>query len=54
VVVGMFLVKSRSSSVLFVTGATHLFIATKWVETYNLPIRPMTTPMRINSVGEKV
>jgi hypothetical protein len=48
VVVGTFSIKSHPAKVLFDTSATHSFNIAKWVETYNLPTRPMTIPMRVN------
>jgi predicted aspartyl protease len=50
-IVGMFLVDSYIAEVLFDTGATHSFITTSWVETHNLPITTMSTPIKIDSAG---
>jgi hypothetical protein len=54
VAVGMFLVKSHSTKILFYTGATHSFVATSWVEAHNIPIELMIPPLRVNSIGGKV
>jgi hypothetical protein len=40
--------------VLFDTGATHSFITASWVEAHNLLITTMSTPIQIDSVGDKV
>jgi hypothetical protein len=52
--VGMFPVESYPTKVLFDIGATHSFVSTSWVEAHNIPIEPMTPPLRVNSVGGKV
>jgi hypothetical protein len=52
--VGMFLVESHPTKVLFDTGATHSFVSTSWVEVHNIPIEPMIPPLRVNSVRGKV
>jgi hypothetical protein len=54
VAVGMFLVESDPTKVLFDTGATHSFVSASWVEPHNIPIEPMIPPLRVNSVGGKV
>jgi hypothetical protein len=54
VAIGMFPVESYPAKVLFDTGATHSFISTSWVESHNIPIEPMISPLRVNSVGGKV
>ena len=38
VVLGMFLVNLNPASVLFNSGASHLFITTRYVAKYNMPI----------------
>jgi hypothetical protein len=53
-IVSMFPVESHLAEVLFDTGATHSFITASWVEAHNLPITTMTTPIQIDSAGEKV
>jgi hypothetical protein len=53
-VVGMFLIESHPTKVLFDTGATHSFVATSWVEAHNILVQPMIPPLRINLVGRKV
>jgi hypothetical protein len=53
-VVGIFSIAYHPTKVLFDTSATHPFITSICVETHNLPTRPLTTPMQINSVGGKV
>jgi hypothetical protein len=52
--VGMFPVDSHIAEVLFDTGATHSFITASWVETHNLPITTMSTPIQIDSVGGRI
>jgi hypothetical protein len=47
-------VESHSAKVLFDTRAMHSFITTSWVETHNLKITTMTTPIQIDSAGGKV
>jgi hypothetical protein len=54
VAVGMFPVESHPAKVLFDTGAMHSFVSTSWVEAHNIPIEPMSPPLRVNSVGGKV
>jgi hypothetical protein len=53
-IVRTFLVESYLAEVLFDTRATHSFITASWVEAHNLPITTTTTPIQIDSVGEKV
>jgi predicted aspartyl protease len=53
-IVGMFPVDSHITEVLFDTGATHSFITASWVEVHNLPITTMSTPIQIDSAGDKV
>jgi hypothetical protein len=52
--VGMFPVDSHITEVLFDTGATHSFITASWVETHNLPITTMSTPIQIDSAGGRI
>jgi hypothetical protein len=47
-IVGMFPVDSHIAEVLFDTGATHSFITASWVETHNVPIATMPTPIQID------
>jgi hypothetical protein len=54
VAVSMFPVESYPTKVLFDTVATHSFVSTSWVESHNIPIEPMISPLRVNSVGGKV
>jgi hypothetical protein len=53
-IVGMFLVDSHISEVLFDTGATHSFITESWVEAHNLPITTMSTPIQIDLAGGRI
>ena len=53
VAVCMFPVESHPAKVLFDTSATHSFVSTSWVEGHNIPIEPMFSPLRVNSVGGK-
>jgi hypothetical protein len=52
--VGMFLVESHPAKVLFDTGDTHCFVTTSCVEAHNIPVEPMISPLRVNSVGGEV
>jgi hypothetical protein len=52
--VGMFPVDSHIAEVLFDNGATHSFITTSWVEAHNLPITTMSTPIQIDSAGDRI
>jgi hypothetical protein len=52
--VGMFPVDSHSAEVLFDTGAMHSFITASWVEAHNLPVTTMSTPIQIDSVGDRI
>jgi hypothetical protein len=52
--VGMFPVDSHIAEVLFDTGATHSFITASWVEAHNLPITTMSTPIQIDSAGDRI
>jgi hypothetical protein len=54
VAVVMFPVESYLVKVLFDTGATHSFVSASWVESNNIPIEPMISLLRVNSVGGKV
>jgi hypothetical protein len=54
VALGMFLVESHPTKLQIDTGATHYFVATSWVEAHNIPVEPMISPLRVNSVGRKV
>jgi hypothetical protein len=51
VAVGTFSVEFDSANVLFDTGATHSFVTASWVETHNIVVAPMFSPMRVSSVG---
>jgi hypothetical protein len=53
-IVGMFPFDSHIAEVLFDTGATHSFITASWVESHNLSITTMSTPIQIDSVGGRV
>jgi hypothetical protein len=53
-IVGMFLVHSHIAEVLFDTGAMHSFITASCVEAHNLPITTMSTPIQIDSAGDRV
>jgi predicted aspartyl protease len=50
----MFPVDSHIAEVLFDTGATHSFITASWVEAHNLPITTMSTPIQIDSAGDRI
>jgi predicted aspartyl protease len=53
-IVGMFPVDSHIAEVLFDTGATHSFVTASWVETHNLPITTMSTPIQIDSADGRI
>jgi hypothetical protein len=54
-VIGMFLINTFPTLVLFDTGASHSFISTEFVDGHKLPIESMRTPLRVNSpMGELV
>jgi hypothetical protein len=51
VVLGMSLVNSTPSSVLFDSGASHSFITSQFVAQHNMPISPMPRHMLVSSPG---
>jgi hypothetical protein len=51
VVLGMFLVNSTLTSVLFDPGASHSFITSQFVAQHNMPISPMPHHMLVSSPG---
>jgi hypothetical protein len=51
VALGTFSVEYHFANVLFDTGATHSFVTTSCVESYNILVAPMYPPMRVSSVG---
>jgi predicted aspartyl protease len=53
-IVGMFPVDSHIVEVLFDTGATHSFIIASQVESHNLPITTMSTPIQIDLAGGRI
>jgi hypothetical protein len=53
VVLGMFLVNSTPTSVLFDSGASHSFITSQFVAQHNIPISPITRHMLVSSPGGK-
>jgi hypothetical protein len=54
VAVGMFPVESHLALRVFVSGATHSFVSTSWVEAHSIPVEPIIPPLRVNSIGGKV
>jgi hypothetical protein len=51
VILGMFLPNSHPATVLFDSGASHLFISSSFVAKYNLPITTMKHTMLVSSPG---
>jgi hypothetical protein len=54
VVLGMFLVSSHPTMVLFNSGASHSFITLNFVAKHNLPIANMKHTMLVSSHGGEV
>ena len=50
VALGMFLVESHSTNVLFDTRETQSFVIGSSVESHNISIAPMYPPMRVSSI----
>jgi hypothetical protein len=51
VVLGMFLTNSHPATILFDSGASHSFIASKFIAKHNLPITIMKYTMIVSSPG---
>jgi hypothetical protein len=51
VVLGMFLVNSIPTSVLYDSGVSHSFITSQFVAQHNIPISPMPFHMLVSSLG---
>jgi hypothetical protein len=51
VVLGIFLTSSHPATVLFNSGASHLFITSSFVAKHNLPIENMKHTMLVSSPG---
>ena len=51
VVLGMFLVNSISTSVLFDSGASHSFISAQFVAKNNIPMQPLKQNMLVTTPG---
>jgi hypothetical protein len=51
VVLGMFLVNSTPTSILFDSGASHSFITSQFIAQHNIPISPMPRHMLVSSPG---
>ena len=51
VVIGMFLVNSHPTTVLFDSGASHCFISSNYVAKYSLPISLMKNGVLVSSLG---
>jgi hypothetical protein len=51
VVLGMFLVNSIPTSVLFDSGASHSFTSTQFVAKHSVPMQHMKQTMLVNSPG---
>ena len=50
-VIGKFLVKSFTATVLFDTAASHSYISRGFVDKYKLPTKVLRTPMLVSSLG---
>ena len=50
-VIGKFLVKSFTATVLFDTGASHLYISRGFLNKFKLPTKVLRTPMLVTSPG---
>jgi hypothetical protein len=51
VMLGTFDVHSTPATVLFYSGASHLFISQIFVKTHSIPLRAMKNPILVNSPG---
>lgn len=51
VVLGMFLVNSAPTSVLFDSGASHSFISAQFVAKHGIPVHSMSKHMLVSSLG---
>jgi hypothetical protein len=51
VVLGMFFVNSIPTSILFDSGASHLFISAQFVAKHSIPMCPMKQAMIVKSLG---
>jgi hypothetical protein len=51
VVLGMFLTSSYPATILFIFGASHSFISSRFVTKHNLPIATMKHTMLVSSPG---
>jgi hypothetical protein len=54
VVLGMFLPRSHPTTILFDSGASHLFISSSFVTKHSLPIATMNHTMLVSSPGGKM
>jgi hypothetical protein len=51
VIIGMILINDNNAIVLFDSGASHSFIATSFVQKYNLPVSMLKNWMIVSSPG---
>jgi hypothetical protein len=51
VIIGMILVNDNNAIVLFDSGASHSFVATSFVQKYNLPLSMLKNQMIVSSPG---
>jgi hypothetical protein len=51
VILGMILVNKNNAIVLFQSGASHSFVATNFVQKYNLPLSILKNRMIVSSFG---
>jgi hypothetical protein len=51
VIIGMILVNDNNAIVLFDSGASHSFVATSFVQKYNMPLSKLKNRMIVSSPG---
>ena len=54
VMLGMFDVNSTPATVLFDSGASHLFISQAFVRNHSIPLCAMQNPILVNSLGDSM
>jgi hypothetical protein len=51
IIIGMILVNGNNAIVLFVSGASHSFVAASFVQKYNLPLSMLKNQVIVSSLG---
>jgi hypothetical protein len=51
IIIGMILVNGNNAIVLFVSGASHSFVAASFVQKYNLPLSMLKNQVIVCSLG---